>query len=83
MKDVAVVTAHNPRNAGMLSVDLAAEHFFGESGTTWDMFKSHNAAPEGADSFAGQKIKILADVEQLKDYRVIVYWGDFINSPVY
>ena len=41
MKDFAVITAHNPHNAGMLSVDLAAEHFLRDYRVSRDILKTH------------------------------------------
>ncbi|WP_018866630.1 MULTISPECIES: polysaccharide pyruvyl transferase family protein [unclassified Thioalkalivibrio] len=83
MKDIAVITAHNPLNAGMLSVDLAAEDFLRKHGATFDIFKSHNASPHSNSSFAGQPTTPLHDPNQLRDYSTILYWGDFLNSPLY
>ena len=67
----------------MLSVDLAAEDFFRNIGVEFQFFRSHTRNNQSVEYFAGQTFFLLQDLNHLKNYDIIIYWGDFINSLTY
>lgn len=79
MKSVAIILAKNMSNCGMYSVDLAALHFFQKLNVPYDLF----CAIPPASIYGELNISYLQKSEQLDDYDVIVYWGDFTTSPMY
>jgi len=95
---IAVVCAYNPGNSGMYSVDLAAVDFFSSIDCEFNLFMTQSPM-RGIGTLKKyiptrflqlKKVKIgtmtfrlLKDLEQLNGYSHIVYWGDFINNPVY
>lgn len=83
MIKVAVITAPNRSNTGMVSVDLAAESFFNDKAVAFDLYRTHTVDNKDIEKFSGQQFYRLKDPGQLKDYDVICYWGDFLNSPAY
>jgi hypothetical protein len=76
---IAVISAINPGNSGMYSVDLAAIRYFTSIGRPFDLvrFQNYKTSPNTLGA------KIVRDVQELADYEVVVYWGDFQNNPMY
>lgn len=78
---IGVVCAFNQRNAGMVSVDLAAAAYFGARPCAFELFM---AAPTAlGDTLGGHPLGVLGDPAQLEGFTDIVYWGDFLHNPVY
>lgn len=82
-KRIAVICAYNNRNCGMYSVDLAAKYFLGSLGCDYTLFVAHQKKGRDGKSLGKLQYKILENLQQLDDYSLILYWGDFINNPVY
>lgn len=80
---IAVVTAFNPKNAGMFSVDLAAEEFFRNRKCEVVFFRMHTKKQQANASFGGQEFRLVRSPSDFDPFDVIVYWGDFINNPAY
>ena len=95
---IAVLCAYNENNLGMYSVDLAARDFFSSLNYDFDLFVAQTSLIRGARffRFLGPKLlrkkstrfgqlhyKLLRDTHQLADYSHLVFWGDFLNNPVY
>jgi hypothetical protein len=96
---VAAITAWNPGNAGMYSVDRAALDFFRYLDVDVTYFVPQTGAPvlpglsttnlgkwlPHARSFRSGDLSmmLLENAEQLREFDVVVYWGDFLNNPVY
>lgn len=84
MPAVNVVTAYNPRNAGMYSVDFAARQFFEDIGVSARFIETqrprrwHKRVPMGRHSTT-----FLRDAKKLVEADALVYWGDFLNNPLY
>ncbi|MGV0958411.1 MAG: polysaccharide pyruvyl transferase family protein [Limnohabitans sp.] len=78
---IAVVTAYNPRNCGMYSVDLSAKHFFDQLKVDYTIFRAQSKIHPLIDN--GLKFQKLTSQKQFDDFSKIVYWGDFINNPIY
>lgn len=80
---VAVVCAFHGGNAGMYSVDLAAQQFLRSLNLSHDfiVMQCKNGQPQ--HSYGGLNFKVFRDPLQLRDYTHILYWGDFINNPTY
>lgn len=82
-KSIAVVTALNPRNAGMYSVDLAAEQFLGGLGFETILLRGQTPKARRRDRFGIQQFQRLDDPEMLLRTSALVYWGDFTTSPLF
>lgn len=94
---LAIICAHNPKNAGMYSVDLAASQTFSNLGIDFDLFVAQTALNRKLrflrkfGIYLHNKKLIYGDLsytslknpEVLKNYTHVIYWGDFINNPVY
>lgn len=78
MRKIAVILAHNIRNAGMYSVDLAAAENF-PSGTD---FFSERAYPSGA-YLPKSPVHQYRGAGDLQGYSDVVFWGDFTTSIHY
>ncbi|MFY2823648.1 polysaccharide pyruvyl transferase family protein [Ruegeria sp. MALMAid1280] len=66
----------------MHSVDSAAVSFFSQYDCDFDLLCAQlPAGRKGA--IAGRNISLLENRSQLDDYSHIVFWGDFLNNPVY
>lgn len=78
MSKIAVICAYNLRNSGMYSVDLGAQHFFKQLGLKHDLFVTQGRARVGA-----LRYRLIRDLDALRDYDTIVYWGDFLNNPMW
>lgn len=77
-KRVGVICAHNPRNSGMYTVDAAAKKFFSQKGIPFDLLLT-----QGRDQIGGLQYRMIKDQSDLLDYDTIVYWGDFLNNPMW
>ncbi len=79
-KDFAVICAANisKRNSGMHSVDLAAKQYFDKLGRSYDLIVTQGDRKVGKLRF--EKIR---DPKDFRNYRNIVYWGDFQNNPLW
>lgn len=78
LRKIAVICAHNVRNSGMYSVDLGARHFFDKLGLTHDLFVTQKRPRLGA-----LRHRLVRSLEELRGYDTIVYWGDFLNNPMW
>lgn len=78
MTATAVISAFNPLNCGMYSVDLAAEQFFGELQLPVTHLVSQERLRTGRLRF-----RLLRSPAELAAYDNIVYWGDFLNNPMW
>lgn len=84
MTTVHVVSAYNPCNAGMYSVDIAAQQFFEDVGLNTYFFETqrhrlwNKRAPMGRYRTSFER-----DAQRLVEADVLVYWGDFLNNPLY
>lgn len=78
---IAVVCAANGMNAGMFSVDLAAQAYLSSLPCRFEMFM---AAPTRIDhDFGAGPMRLLSSPEQLAPFDVVLYWGDFLTNPIY
>lgn len=91
--NIAIITAANPLNSGMYSVDLAAMSLFSQLGMKHTFFlpqakkkrlfkyipllNSYNLR------FGNIRHKLLSSAQQLEEFTHIIYWGDFLNNPRY
>jgi len=90
---IAVITAANPRNSGMYSVDLAAKEFFSQLGVDFTIFvaqakkKNISRILPGLQAYRLQfgqlRHSLLRSIDELNSFSHIVYWGDFLNNPRY
>ncbi|MBE0455496.1 MAG: polysaccharide pyruvyl transferase family protein [Roseovarius sp.] len=95
---IAVVCAYNPKNAGMYSVDLAAQHYFSGKGCAFDLFVTQikrklpgrianrlrlDKILSKHQRFGTLRFRLLYNPNQFDDYTHVVYWGDFTTNPVY
>jgi hypothetical protein len=78
MSRVAVVCAYNPRNSGMYSVDLAARHLFASLGVDHELCVTQNRT-----KVASLRYRLVRSVEDLRGFDAVVYWGDFLNNPMW
>lgn len=83
MATVTIVTAFNPKNAGMYSVDLAAEQFFGSAGHKVRLVRTQWKQRIGRVRFGRQWFRRLRDPAALFETDVLVYWGDFTTNLLY
>ncbi|MBD3822493.1 MAG: polysaccharide pyruvyl transferase family protein [Thiotrichales bacterium] len=82
-KPLAVVTALNPSNAGMYSVDLAAEQFLQSLGFDPILFRGQTRKGRRRERFGAQRFRAVPNEKALLDAGGIVYWGDFTTSPLF
>ncbi|MBY0468225.1 MAG: polysaccharide pyruvyl transferase family protein [Burkholderiaceae bacterium] len=78
MAHIAVICAHNRRNSGMYSVDRAARQFFDQLGLAHDLFVTQQSSRVGA-----LRYRLVRDLDELCGYDTVVYWGDFLNNPMW
>lgn len=78
MSRVAVLYAHNPRNGGMYSVDLAARKFFAALGLKHDL-----CVTQGRTKVAALRYRLVRSAQDLRGFDTVVYWGDFLNNPMW
>jgi hypothetical protein len=78
MTRTAIICAYNPRNCGMYSVDLSAKRFFEELGVAHDL-----CVTQGPTEFGKLRYRLVRSVAELRDYSAVVYWGDFLNNPMW
>ncbi len=79
----AVLCAFHNGNAGMYSVDLAAHQFLKDVGIAFDLYVGQTDAGNSFHKYGGMNFKVCRDQAELQDYSHIIYWGDFLNNPVY
>ncbi len=80
---VSVVTALNPRNAGMYTVDLAASQFLTRIGLAPVLFRGQTRKRRHRETFGVQTFRRLDTSRQLTDNKRVLYWGDFTTSPLF
>ena len=80
--NIAIVTAAHVNNSGMYSVDLSAIEFFSGQSCNFKMFsvQMRNGNERQHGKIHTTKLQ---SIEQLRDFDTLVYWGDFLNNPVY
>lgn len=78
MPGIAVISAFNPHNYGMYSVDLAAHRFFGELGVPFTPVVTQERTRTGRLRF-----ELLRDSARFAEFDAVVYWGDFMNNPMW
>lgn len=91
--NIAIITAYNPQNSGMYSVDLAAISFFSELNINHTFFLSQSRKGRISKylpflnpyelKFGSLQHQLLISSKQLMGFSHIVYWGDFLNNPRY
>ena len=62
----------------MYSVDLGARHFFDKLGLAHDLFVTQKQSRLGA-----LRHRLVRSLDELRGYDTIVYWGDFLNNPMW
>lgn len=82
-RKIGVVCAFNPHNSGMYSVDLAARNFFTALGFDFDLIVTQSETSGATKSFGDLNFRVIRDQSLFRDYDLVVYWGDFLNSPAY
>lgn len=99
MTTAAVILCLNHTNLGMYSVDLAAQSFFAHFGIEPHFFCAHNPPRRGRtrlqrllgvdignrtrDRIGRVEKRFLGSFDQLADYDLVCYWGDFTTNPVF
>ena len=78
MHRIAVISAFNPYNYGMYSVDLAAHQFFSELGVPFTPVVTQQRTRTGRLRF-----ELVRDASQFAGFDAVVYWGDFLNNPMW
>lgn len=78
MAGVAVVSAFNPDNYGMYSVDLAAQQFFADLG-----MPVAQVVTQGPRRVGRLHLRLVRTAQDLAAFDTVVYWGDFLNNPVW
>lgn len=79
---IAVICAAHRGNGGMFSVDNAALSYLKSRPCNFDLILTQT--PDNASTKVRQRpIKILKDPKDLGRYTHVLYWGDFLNNPVY
>ena len=80
---IAVICAFNPGNAGMYTVDMAAEDFFSTSKASWGFYCPQDGSRRKVWRFGSLLFHEFRDPAEFSEFDRIVYWGDFQNNPVY
>ncbi len=82
---IAVVTAYNEFNGGMYSVDLAAMDYLRELGHRPRLYRVHWHRRGIQFPFVMNRTWLhrLQDQSAFARADAILYWGDFLNSPLY
>lgn len=75
---IAVISAFNPDNYGMHSVDLAARQFFADIGLPVTHVVTQERRRTG-----GLRFRLVRSPRDLASFDTIVYWGDFLNNPMW
>ena len=83
MTTITVVTAFNPKNAGMYSVDLAAEQFLRSRGYSIRMVRTQEKKTWFKPRFGRQRFEVIRNVKQLFKTDILIYWGDFTTNVLY
>jgi hypothetical protein len=76
----AVICAPHLGNSGMFSVDLAAKNFFTSRNADFSLFIPQFSRLKNSEF---SDYLSLASASDLDGYTHVVYWGDFLNNPVY
>lgn len=79
MKIALFIATPVKRNSGMYSVDCAAINLFKNLQIDFEILTTQ----ENEYELLGKKSKIIRSTNKLYNYTHIVYWGDFINNPMY
>lgn len=74
----AIICAPHSGNAGMVSVDRGAEQFFEKHNANFTLFTAQKKRGNHMN-----KYRFLESWEDLRHFTHVVYWGDFLNNPVY
>lgn len=82
MKKMAIILAAHPRNAGMFSVDRSAKELFGGGNTKFFSTNLYGGYYKSLIS-KGFGVSKYRDASQLNSFDTIVFWGDFLNNPLY
>jgi hypothetical protein len=76
---LAVICACNPgNNNGMYSVDRAARHALEALGLRYDL-----CVTQGHRGMGALRYRLIRAPSDLLGYRAVLYWGDFLNNPMY
>lgn len=78
MPGIAVISAFNPYNYGMYSVDLAGHQFFRELGVPFTPMVTQNRTRTG-----NLRFELVRDPAKFAEFDAVVYWGDFLNNPMW
>lgn len=79
MKIALFIATPVKANSGMYSVDSAAIKLFESLQLDFEILTTQNDEYE----LLGRKSRLIHSTNELYDYTHIVYWGDFINNPLY
>jgi len=82
-KALAVVTALNPHNAGMYSVDLAAQQFLTGLNFSPILFRGQSRKGRRSERFGAQRFIRVRNTQALLKTDGVIYWGDFTTSPLF
>jgi hypothetical protein len=80
---VAIICAYNPRNTGMYTVDLAATTFFKNLNIDADLYCFQTSFFKDHVASGSLKIKVIRNLNELRHYKSIIFWGDWQNNPVW
>jgi hypothetical protein len=75
---IGVICAYNPRNSGMYTVDEAAHRYFSKKNSPFELIVT-----QGRDRIGGLRYRMTRDINDLRRYHTIVFWGDFLNNPMW
>jgi hypothetical protein len=78
LRRIAVISACNPYNYGVYSADLAAHRFFNELGVPFTQIVTQRRTHAGRLRF-----ELLRDPARFAEFDAVVYWGDFLNNPMF
>lgn len=78
LRRIAVISACNPYNYGIYSADLAAHRFFGELGVPFTQIVTQQHTQAGRLRF-----ELVRDPAHFAEFDAVVYWGDFLNNPMF
>lgn len=78
MSGIAVISAFNPYNYGMYSVDLAASQFFTALGVPFT-----SVVTQGRTRTGRLRFELRREPAFFEQFHTVVYWGDFLNNPMW
>ena len=79
MANVAVICAYNPGNNGMATVDRAARQVLRDEKVPFTLINVQRLRKRDLL----KPFVHLRELERLRSFTHIVYWGDFVNNPLY